>query len=351
MPSSRRTPVLSLFVVLLSASLVHADPVDDFVRAQMQRFNVAGLSLAVVKDGVLVKAEGYGLANVELETPATAETIFKIGSVSKQFIATGIMLLVQEGRIGLDDPVSKYLEGTPPSWAPITIRHFLTHTSGVVRESPGFDPFKIQSDADVVKAAYAVPLRFPTGTKWEYCNTSYFALAEIIRVVSGQPWSEFLRSKVFVPSGMADTRPTAPLDDNPHRAAGYAGKDNTQPAADWPAVRPSGAFLSTVLDLVKWERQLSTAGILNEASLKEMWSPVKLADGSTHAYGFGWELHDIAGHRQIGHGGSLPGFRAAYARFPDDGLTVILLINADDVDRGGILVGIARLYLPVAVTK
>jgi CubicO group peptidase (beta-lactamase class C family) len=351
MPSHRRTPVLSLFVVLLSASLVHADPVDDFVRAQMQRFNVAGLSLAVVKDGVLVKAEGYGLANVELETPATAETIFKIGSVSKQFIATGIMLLVQEGRIGLADPVSKYLEGTPPSWAPITIRHFLTHTSGVVRESPGFDPYKIQSDADLVKAAYAAPLRFPAGTKWEYCNTSYFALAEIIRVVSGQPWSEFLRSKVFAPSGMTDTGPTTPLDDNPRRAAGYAGKDNTQPAADWPAVRPSGAFLSTVLDLVKWEHQLSTAGILNEASLKEMWSPVKLADGSIHRYGFGWELHDIAGRRHIGHGGSLPGFRSAYARFPDDGLTVILLINADDVDRGGIVAGIVKHYSPVAVTK
>ena len=95
----------------------------------------------------------------------------------------------------------------------------------------------------------------------------------------------------------------------------------------------------------------TASGILTEASLKEMWSPVKLADGSIHRYGFGWELYDIAGRRQIGHGGSLPGFRSAYARFPDDGLTVILLTNADDVDRGGILAGIAKLYLPVALTK
>jgi CubicO group peptidase (beta-lactamase class C family) len=260
------------------------------------------------------------------------------------------MLLIQDGRIGLDDPVSRYLEGTPASWAPITIRHFLTHTSGVVREGPAFDPFKIQSDADVVKSAYPLPLRFATGTKWEYCNTGYFALAEIIRVVTGQPWADFLRDKVFTPSALVETRPTEPLGDDPHRAAGYGGRDNTQPAADWPAVRPSGAFLSTVLDLVKWERQLSTGTILSEMTRKQMWTPVTLADGTTHPYGFGWELHDVGGHRHIGHGGSLPGFRAGYSRFPDNGLTVIVLINADDVDRGGIVKGIAALYFkPVPV--
>ncbi len=351
MPSHRRAPLLSFVVLLLSAALAQADPVDDFVRAQMQKFNIPGLALAVVKDGRIVKVEAYGLANIELDTPATSQTIFKIGSVSKQFIATGIMLLVQDGRIGLDDPVSRYLEGTPESWAPITIRHFLTHTSGVIREAPGFDPFKIQSDADVVKTAYPVPLRFPTGSKWEYCNTGYFALAEIIRVVSGQPWSDFLRSRAFEPSGMSDTKPTQPLDDEPRRAAGYGDKDNTKPASDWPAVRPSGAFLSTVLDLAKWEAQLAAGTLLSEASRTEMWTPVRLTDGTTHRYGFGWELHDVAGHRHIGHGGSLPGFRAGYSRFPDDHLTVIVLINADDVDRGGNVAGLAKLYLPVAVSK
>jgi len=346
-----RTSLLSLVVFALSVSLAQADPVDDFVKAQMARFNVPGLSLAIVKDGQVVKMEGYGLANVELDTPATADTIFKIGSVSKQFIASGIMLLVEDGRMGLDDPVSHYLEGTPPSWAPITIRHLLTHTSGILREAPGFDPFTIQSDAAVVASAYPVPLRFPPGTKWEYCNTSYFTLAEIIRRVSGQPWSDFLQARIFAPSGMSDTRQTEPMRDDPRRAAGYGDKDNTKSAPDWPAVRPSGAFLSTVRDLVKWEQQISSGAILSEASRRQMWTPVPLADGTTHPYGFGWELHEVGGRRHIGHGGSMPGFRAAFSRFPEDRLTVIVLTNAEDVDRGGIVAGIAALYLPVPTSK
>ena len=130
------------------------------------------------------------------------------GSVSKQFIATGIMLLAQDGRLRVDEPVSKYLEGTPSSWSGITIRHLLTHTSGIQREAPAFDPWKVQPDIDVVRSAYPLPLRFPTGSKWEYCNTGYFALAEIITRVSGMPWTDYLRQKVFEPAGMRSTWPT-----------------------------------------------------------------------------------------------------------------------------------------------
>ena len=129
----------------------------------MDQFHLPGLSLVVVKDGKIVKAAAYGLSDRERRTPAAPETVYKIGSVSKQFIATGIMLLVQDGRLAVDDPISRYLDGTPPAWQPITIRHLLTHTGGIIRESPAFDPWKVQSDADVIKAAYAVPLRFPPG--------------------------------------------------------------------------------------------------------------------------------------------------------------------------------------------
>ena len=143
-------------LVLLLASAVaqaYQDPVDVFIKAEMKRQNIPGLSLAVVKDGKIIKAEGYGLANIKRHITATPDTVYKIASVSKQFIATGIMLLVQEGRLGLDDPISKYLEGTPAPWKAITIRHLLTHTSGIVREAPGFDPFKIKSDSDVIQSA------------------------------------------------------------------------------------------------------------------------------------------------------------------------------------------------------
>jgi D-alanyl-D-alanine carboxypeptidase len=344
----RRLATLVVVLVCATSAAARADKVDDHVRAEMARSKVPSVSLAVIRNGQLVKIQGYGLADVERQVSATPDTVYKIGSVSKQFIATGIMMLVQDGRLSLEDPVSKHLQGTPASWTGITIRHLLTHTSGLVREGPAFDPFKIQSDADVVRSAYPLPLRFEPGTKWEYCNTGYFALADIIRTVSGQPWSDYLNAKVFQPSGMTSTRPTSATD--PMRAVGYAGEDNRDVAPDWPAVRPSGAFLSTVRDLVKWEGVLATNQILTDESRRLMWTAVRLNDGSSYPYGFGWELGERAGRRHIGHGGSLPGFRATYARFPDEGLTVIVLTNADQVDRAAIVKGIADIYLQVEAT-
>jgi CubicO group peptidase (beta-lactamase class C family) len=188
----RRNVLLLALLLSLPAAAGAQDPTDVFIKAEMQRQRIPGLSLVVIKDGAIVKAAGYGVADRRLKTPATPETVYKIGSVSKQFIATGIMLLVQDERLSLDDPISKYLNDTPATWSRITIRHLLTHTSGIVREAPAFDPRKIQSDADVITSAYSLPLRFEPGEKWEYGNTAYFALAEVIRILTGQPWTDAL---------------------------------------------------------------------------------------------------------------------------------------------------------------
>ena len=334
-----------LVLLLVAPVVAQADKTDDFVRGELKRQNIPGLSLVVIKDGAIVKAEGYGLANIKLKTPAKPETVYKICSVSKQFIATGIMLLVQQGQLSLDDPVSKYLEGTPATWQPITIRHLLTHTSGLVREAPGFDPFKIQSDADVIKSAYPLPLRFAPGEKWEYSNTGYFALAEIIRQVSGQPWIEFMSDKMFGPTGMKTTYPTNTKVKVLNLAQGYVDNEKLLDANYWPAVRPSGAFLSTVLDLAKWDAVLYTDKILSDSTRRQMWTPVTLNNGSSHPYGFGWELASFRGRRLVHHGGGMPGFRSEFARFVDDRLTIIFLANLDDVDRDSILYGLAALYL------
>ena len=162
----RRVHLFACALLLTLSVAVQADKVDDYVKAQMERQHVPGVSIVVIKDQKIIKSMGYGLANVELNVAVTPETVFKIGSVSKQFIATGILLLVQDGKMSLDDNISKFLDGTPEPWKPITIRHLLTHTSGIVREAPGFVPLKIQSDADVIKTAYSLPLRFTPGEKW-----------------------------------------------------------------------------------------------------------------------------------------------------------------------------------------
>ena len=340
---------LALALFLQPRLLAQGDPVDAFIQAEMKRQNIPSLSLVVTRDGQLVKSAGYGLANRQLRTPASPETVYKIGSVSKQFIATGIMLLVQEGRIRVEDPVGKYLDGSPPAWNGITVRHLLTHTSGLIREAPGFDPFKIQNDADVIRSAYSQPLRFAPGEKWEYSNLGYFALAEIIHVVSGESWSEYLSRTVFRPSGMHATRPTTTSAQIANRAKGYTDNDRLLDAADWPAVRPSGAFLSTVLDLAKWEAVLHTGKILSDASRQQVWTRVTLNDGSSAGYGFGWHVGSVKSRRTVYHGGGLPGFDAMYQRFIDDRLAVVVLMNTDDGDSESIALGVAALYLPQSV--
>ena len=340
---------LVLLVALFAATTpASSDQVDVFIKAELQRQNIPGLSLVVVKDGKVIKAAGYGLANIKLQIPATPETVYKIASVSKQFIATGIMLLVQESKLGLDDPISRYLEGTPATWKAITIRHLLTHTSGIVREAPGFHPSKIQSDAEVIKTAYPVPLRFAPGEKYEYSNVGYFALAEVIRKVSGQPWTEYLQERVFKPSGMNTTYPTNTKVALPNRAQGYVDNNKLREADEWLALRPSGAFLSTVLDMAKWDAMLYTDKILSESSRRQMWTPVKLNNGTSYPHGFGWQLDSLNGRRAVHHGGGGPGARTKFARFVDERLTIIVLMNIDDVDVDSIVHGIAVQYLPAS---
>jgi CubicO group peptidase (beta-lactamase class C family) len=346
------SPVRSLTRALLPALLVLAssagraqDP-EEFVRAEMERQRIPGLALAVLKNGEVVHVRGYGVSNVKTETPITPETVFKIGSVSKQFIATGIMVLVQAGQMRVTDSIHRFFPDAPAAWRPITVRHLLTHTGGLIRESPAFAPMIVQSDSVVIRAAYASPLRFVPGTKYEYSNLGYFILADIIRRVSGQPWPAFLRDKAFVPAGMMATRTTAVRDSLPGLATGYMDNDAWRIAPDWPAVRPSGAFVSTVLDLAKWDAVLYSNRVLADSTRQQMWTPVRLNDGSTHAYGFGWELTPMnAKRRTVHHGGTLTGFRSHFTRFPDDGLSIIVLMNIEDVDIAAFVRGIASIYL------
>jgi D-alanyl-D-alanine carboxypeptidase len=340
----------SLVLVLLICSLpagAQSEKVDAYIKAEMEKRHLPAVSLAVTKAGKVVKAKGYGYANLELKVPATEATVYKIGSISKQYLASGIMLLKEDGKVSLDDKISKYLEGTPATWSAITVRHVLTHTSGIPREAPGFDPVKIQPDAVVIATSYPLPLRFAPGEKWEYCNVGYFILGEIIHKVSGRPWPEFLQDRMFGPLKMTATGPTSMRALIPHRAGGYVWKDGAfENAATYLALRPSGAFLSDVRDLAKWEAALLSGSILKKATLDEMWTPVKLNDGSTHEYGLGWFVGAYKGHKEIQHGGSLPGFRAQMTRYPDDQITVIVLTNLDGATPSVLARGVAGFYIP-----
>ena len=178
----KRLPLAVVLVVVTWTAAARADSIDEYIARAMKEFHLPGVALLVVRDGQVVKAAGYGFADIERKTPVTPDTVFKIGSISKQLIATGIMLLVQDGRLTVDDPVTKYFPDAPPSWAPMRVRHLLSHTAGLVRESPAFDPMKATSDADIVRALYRCPsvssparsgsIPMPAITRWRTSSAS-----------------------------------------------------------------------------------------------------------------------------------------------------------------------------------
>jgi CubicO group peptidase (beta-lactamase class C family) len=338
-------------LVLLLSTPACADKVDDLVKAQMQERNIPGVSIAVVRDGQVVKAQGYGLANVELNAPATADTIYQSGSVGKQFTATLVMMLVEDGKLKLDESIRTYMPEAPATWQDITIRHLLSHTAGVSNALYNdLDMRRDYTEEELFKRIAELPLDFKPGEKWNYSNCGYVTLGILIHRVSGKFYGDLLRERIFEPLGMTTARIISEADIIPNRAAGYLLQDGKLRNQEW--VSPSlnttadGALYLTVLDLAKWDAALYTEKLLKKSSLDLMWTPVRLNDGKTAPYGFGWFLGNVNGHRLIQHGGAWQGFNAGISRYVDDKLTVILMANRAGAAPDAIVRGITSLYVP-----
>ncbi len=309
--------------------------IEEVVSTVMREQSIPGMAVGVLREGRLIYAKGFGKASLEWNQPVTPDTVFMIGSISKPMLSVGINLLAERGKLSLEDPVSRHIPGTPASWQGITLRHLLTHTSGIRRESPAFDGDKPRPDIELITATFAVPLDFPTGSKSQYCNICYFTLAEVISRVSGEPWRSFMAREVFAPAGMTVTRTTSNVDLIPQRAGSYLLKDGQQlNVPEWAALRPSGAFASSLNDMARWEAALYTNKILKAETLAAMARPGLLADGKPApfgtagaGYGLGWVLSQFQGQRRVAHGGSLAGFRSMHARYPDSGTAIIVLTN------------------------
>lgn len=342
-----------LLALTLAAPDLRADKVDDYVREQMDKQHIPGLALAVVKDGTVEKSAAYGFANVELDVPTKVDTIFQIQSITKTFTASAIMILVEEGKIGLDDKITKYLSDVPESWNEITVRHLLTHTSGIkdyINEPTVNMRLEIRPQG-VIESLRNLPLNFKTGEKYAYCNTGYHLLGMIIRKVTDKNWDDFVRERILDPLGMNDTRVISWSDIIPNRASGYAWEDGTLQNGNYIAITilgyAGGGFRSTVLDLAKWDAALYTDKILKPSTLKQMWTPARLNDGSLSNYGFGWGVTNLHGHRVVSHTGShSTGFRTALIRFPDDKLTVIVFTNQRGAMQTLIANGVAGFFIP-----
>lgn len=327
--------------------------IDQVVTEEMRTQKIPGVSVAVVREGKVVFSKGYGLANVEIGVKATDKTVYQIQSVTKQFTASAILMLVQEGKIGLDDPVSKYLDNTPESWKEVTIRHLLTHTSGIkdfINEPTQSLKLDV-TEQEVFDATAKRELNFKTGDRYQYSNTNYHLLAMVIRKITGKSYGDMLTERIFKPLKMKDTQILSLSGIVDRRAAGYLMSDrklrNGEYVSQTVLSYAGGGVMSTVLDMAKWDAALDGNAILTEASKKEMWSPMKLNQGVDSPYGFGWALGTLNGHREYAHsGGHVTGFTTFYAKYPDDKLTVLVFTNSGWGNPGKIAREIAAAYAP-----
>ena len=333
--------------------------IDAFVKTEMQRQQIPGVSLAVVRNGKIAVLKSYGFSNLEHQIPVKPETIFQSGSIGKQFAATAIMILAAEGKLSLEDKVSRFFPDAPASWSQITVRHLLTHTAGLGDYPSDFDLRRDHTEAELWTMIKAVPLAYQPGEKWDYSNLGYVTLGILIRKVTERFHGDFVGERIFKPLGMQTARIISEAAIVLNRAAGYRLVRGQLLNQEW--VSPStnttadGPYYFTVLDLAKWDAGLLSDTLLPQAQLAQMWKPVKLADGSIKGYGFGWHTEVLHGHPVVFHGGAWQGFKSFIARFPKDRITFIFMANSWDTRdfrfaRGLVATHFPEFALPAAQT-
>ncbi|TWI06253.1 CubicO group peptidase (beta-lactamase class C family) [Luteimonas cucumeris] len=324
---------------------------DESVDALMRDYQgeVPGASVLVIHDGKPVVSRSYGYADLEARVAATPQTNYRLASVSKQFTAAAVLLLAEDGRLGLDDPVRKWLPTLPASADAVTLKHLLTHTSGLVDYEDVMAPDATVQvhDADVLHLLESQDRTyFSPGSEYRYSNSAYALLALIVEKASGQRYATFLRERIFAPLGMDDTVAYEQgVSTVANRAYGYSLADGEWQRTDQSstsAVLGDGGIYSSIADLAKWDAALYDDRLLSDASRKLAFTPWTKTDDPTVEYGYGWRITG----ETVWHSGETIGFRNVIVRYPQRGLTVVVLTNRDDPEPYRKALQIAALFLP-----
>jgi CubicO group peptidase (beta-lactamase class C family) len=307
---------------------------DAYLDAAVEHDHFSGMVL-VARNGVPIFSQSYGMANYELNAPFTPDTVFNVASITKQFTATAILQLQEQGRLNVNDPICTYLDDCPSAWRPITIRHLLTHTSGIPNYSslPDWDEVgavtEYHSHLEVVALFRDLPLEFAPGAQHSYSNSGYQLLGLIIERTSGVTYGAYLNDHIFAPLGMTHTRYNNRRTLIPNRATGYysLGTSFINASLHSPTIHfgDAGVFTSAG-DLLIWDQALYSDRVLSQDSMHAMFTPY------LDNYAYGWRVGESFGHRQTNHSGSSQGFSTNITRFPDDRLTVIVLSNSDSAN-------------------
>ena len=344
------TGFLLMGVLCNAASATPADTIlmmDRLVSAEMSRHKIPGMAVAVVKNGEVVVAKGYGFANLEHQVPVTTRSIFQSGSVGKQFTAAAIMLLEEQGKLRLDDKIANYLPRTKARWGSITLRHLLTHTSGIPEYEDEVDDHRSYSERQLTELVGLLSRSSPPGQKFEYNNSGYLLLGIIIRTVTGRFHGDYIRKHIFEPLGMNTATIASDADIVPNRVAGYRMSNGRILNQEW--VSPTfnqtadGCFLLSLEDFLAWERGLRARALLKPESWSQIFTPVVLKSGKAHPYGFAWEITLRDGQTVHGHDGSFRGFESILTRYIEEKLTIIVLANLAEVDLARVTEHIAKL--------
>lgn len=320
--------------------------VSEYMEAAQRVHGFSG-SILLAKDGQPLVSKGYGYANIELGVPNSPDTVYLLGSITKQFTGMAIAMLQEEGKLRADDPACNYLQDCPESWADITIRQLLWHTSGIPNYT-SFPEFAARTVSPIntpqmMEMLRDRPLDFAPGTDQSYSNSGYFLLGSIIEAVSGQTYAGFLDERIFTPLGMEHSSYDVPDEIIRNRAAGYVRRNGELFNAlytDMTIPFAAGALHSTTGDLLLWDQALYTDKLVSAASLEEIFTPNEPGDG----YGFGWSIGQRFDKRLIAHGGGIYGFSTHIARFPDDKVTVIVLSNIEGAPSGKTAYDLAAIY-------
>ena len=348
------TGFLLLSLLCSGASATPGDAIptmDGFVTAEMSRQKIPGMAVAVVKNGEVVLAKGYGFANLEHQVPVTTHSIFQSGSIGKQFTAAAIMLLREQGKLRLDDRIASYLPRTKARWGSITLRHLLTHTSGIPEYEDEVDDRRNYSERQLTELVGLLSRKSPPGHKFEYSNSGYLLLGIVIRAVTRKFHGDYIRENIFDPLGMKTASIASDADIVPNRVAGYRVSNDRILNQDW--VSPTfnqtadGCFLLSLEDFLAWERGVRARALLKPDSWSQIFAPVVLKSGKAHPYGFAWEITRNGGQTVHGHDGSFRGFEAILTRYIEDELTIIALANLADADLTRVTEHIAKLMRQV----
>ena len=295
-------------------------------------------SVLLATNGMVVLAKGYGLANIELDVPNSPETKFRLGSITKQFTAAAILQLQDAGKLSVDDPISKHIPGAPVAWNGVTIRHLLTHTSGIpsYTDAAGYQlnmRERANAPFEFIKRFSNLPLQSKPGEKFHYNNSGYFLLGVIIEQVSGVKYEDYLHQHIFEPLQMKSPGYDWPDTVLKNRASGYSkdreGNLVNARFLDMGQPYAAGSLYSNVLDLYKWDRALYTTKVLSGRSIEAAFTPNEFDWGAGIKYGFGWGVSQVHGHKAVGHGGGINGFSTVIWRAVEEDAAVIVLSNSD----------------------